>query len=416
MAIQNVIPCAPNEITEPNNDVSRLDISKLSVTLTESPKPLLPPEVIRLRFGTTFTDHMAIATYDPSTGWSNPEIKPYAPLMLDPSSSCLQISSSVLEGMKAYLGPDGKARLFRPELNMRRLERSAARLALPPVDGDGTLELIKRLVETEKRWIPTLQGYSLYIRPTIIGTQPGLGLLPSEHAMLCIIASPCGPYFPQGLRPISLLAISETVRAWPGGTGAHKICGNYSPGLVPQRAAAKQGYDQVLWLFGEEKRVTEAGVMHFCVVVTRDDGNGESFDCLHGRYVGGGINLVEGCDFITAPLDGMIIPGVTRASCLALVSDPAFNEAAGLNLHPVERTYTIQDLVEWSSQGKLMEALCIGTAAIVVAVNKIGYEGKDVEVPEHEAGLGPVGMALREKILAIQEGREEYEGWSVVCE
>ncbi|KAF8841384.1 branched-chain amino acid aminotransferase II [Paxillus ammoniavirescens] len=359
MAIGKVTHSAPNEITEPNNDVFRLDISKLSVTLTESPKPILPPEVIGLRFGTTFTDHMAVATYDPSTGWSNPEIKPYAPLTLDPSSSCLQISSSVLEGMKAYLGPDGKARLFRPELNMRRLERSAARLALPPVDGDGTLELIKRLVETEKRWIPTLQGYS---------------------------------------------------------TGGNKVCGNYSPGLAPQRAAAKQGYDQVLWLFGEEKRVTEAGVMHFCVVVTRDDGNGESFDGLRGRYVGQGINLVEGCDFITAPLDGMIIHGVTRASCLALVSDPAFNEAAGLNLHPVERTYTMQDLVQWSSQGKLMEALCIGTAAIVVAVNKIGYEGRDVEVPAHEAGLGPAGMALREKILAIQEGREEYKGWSVVCE
>jgi branched-chain amino acid aminotransferase len=115
-------------------------------------------------------------------------------------------------------------------------------------------------------------------------------------------------------------------------------------------------------------------------------------------------------------LDGTILPGVTRASCLALASDPAFNDAAGLNLHPVERTYTIQDLVQWSSQGKLMEALCIGTAAIVAAVNKIGYEGKDVSVPEHEAGLGPVGMALREKILAIQDGREEYEGWSVVCE
>ncbi|KAF8841383.1 branched-chain amino acid aminotransferase II [Paxillus ammoniavirescens] len=383
-------------MTKPDDGVSRLDMSKLRVTLTGSPKPLLAPEVIRLRFGTTFTDHMAVATYDPSTGWSNPEIKPYAPLTLDPSSSCLQISSNVFEGMKAYLGQDGKARLFRPELNMRRLERSAARLALPPVDGDGTLELIKRLVETEKRWIPTLQGYSLYLRPTIIGTQPGLGLLPSEHAMLYIIASPCGPYFPQGLRPISLLAISETVRAWPGGTGGHKISGNYSPGLAPQRAAAKQGYDQVLWLFGEEKRVTEAGAMHFCVVVKRDDGNG--------------------CDFITAPLDGMIIPGVTRASCLALVSDPVFNETAGLNLHPVERTYTIQDLIQWSSQGKLVEAFCIGTAAILASVNKIGYEGKDIRVQEYEVGMGPVGMALREKILAIQEGREEYEGWSAFCE
>ncbi|KAF9221275.1 branched-chain amino acid aminotransferase II [Gyrodon lividus] len=344
----------------------------------------------------TFTDHMAVATFDPSTGWSDPEIKPYAPLALDPASSCFQYCSNIFEGMKAYLGPDGKARLFRPELNMRRFERSAARLALPPIDGDGCLELIKRLVHTEKRWIPSLQGYSLYIRPTVIGTRPALGVTASDHAMLYVIASPCGPYFPQGLRPVSLLAISDKVRAWPGGTGGHKVGGNYSPGFLPQRVAAKQGYDQVLWLFGEEKRVTEAGAMNFFVVLTRDDG--------------------DGYDLITAPLDGTILPGVTRASCLALGSDPAFNEATGLNLHPTERPYTMQDLVEWSSQGKLAEALCIGTAAIVAAVNKIGYEGKDISVREYEVGLGPVGMALREKILAIQEGREEYEGWSVVCE
>ncbi|KIK95988.1 hypothetical protein PAXRUDRAFT_32680 [Paxillus rubicundulus Ve08.2h10] len=385
---------APNKITEPDNDISHLDISKLNITLTESPKALVAPKT--LRFGTTFTDHMAVATYDPSTGWSDPEIKPFAPLTLDPASSCLQYCSSVFEGMKAYLGPDGKARLFRPELNMRRLEGSAARLALPPVDGNGTLELIKRLVQFEKRWIPTLQGYSLYLRPTIIGTRPALGVAASDIAMLYVIASPCGPYFPQGLRPVSVLAISDKVRAWPGGTGGHKVGGNYSPGFLPQQVATKQGYDQVLWLFGEDKRVTEVGGMNFFVVVTRDDG--------------------DGYDFITAPLDGTILPGVTRASLLALASDPVFNEAAGLNLHPVERAYTIHDLVQWSSQGKLAEALCIGTAAVVVAVNKIGYEGKVIEVPEHEAGLGPVGMALREKILAIQEGREEYEGWSVLCE
>ncbi|KAF8841385.1 branched-chain amino acid aminotransferase II [Paxillus ammoniavirescens] len=411
MAIEKVTPCTPNEIAEPDDDVSRLDISKLNVTLTESPKALLAPET--LRFGMTFTDHMAVATFDPSTGWSTPEIKPYAPLTLDPASSCFQYCSNVFEGMKAYLGPDGKARLFRPQLNMRRLEGSAARLALPPVDGDGTLELIKRLVQTEKRWIPTLQGYSLYLRPTIIGTRSALGVAASDHAMLYIIASPCGPYFPQGLRPVSLLAISDKVRAWPGGTGGHKVGGNYSPGFLPQRVATKQGYDQVLWLFGEEKRVTEAGGMNFFAVVTRDDGDGESSSW---GICWGEIDWVEGYDFITAPLDGTILPGVTRASLLALASDSAFKEAVGLNLHPVERTYTIQDLIQWSSQGKLMEALCIGTAAIVAAVNKIGYEGKDVCVPEHEAGLGPVGMALREKILAIQEGREDYEEWGVVCE
>jgi branched-chain amino acid aminotransferase len=387
-------PYTTNESTAPDANLSRLDISKIHVTLTESPKALSAPET--LRFGETFTDHMAIATFEPSTGWSDPEIKPYAPLTIDPASSCLQYCSSVFEGMKAYLGPDGKTRLFRPDLNMRRLERSASRLALPPFNGDDVLALIKRLVNIEKRWIPSLREYSLYIRPTIIGTKASLAATASDYATLCIITTPCGPYFPGGQRPVSLLAVSDNVRAWPGGTGGDKIGGNYSPGFLPQRGAANKGYDQVLWLFGDEKRVTEAGVMNFFIVVKRDDG--------------------DGYDLITAPLDGTILPGVTRASCLALASDPAFNKAASLNLHPVERTYTIDDLVQWSSQGKLAEALCIGTAAIVAAVNKIGYEGKDIKVLECEAGLGPVGMALREKILAIQEGRDEYNGWSVVCE
>ncbi|KAF9235842.1 aminotransferase [Melanogaster broomeanus] len=363
-----------NGTTEPDADLSCLDISKLHVTLTESPKALPAPET--LRFGATFTDHMAVATFEPSTGWSDPEIKPHGPLAIEPSSSCLQYCSNVFEGMKT-----AKARLFRPELNIRRLQRSAARLALP---------LIKRLVNIEKRWIPSQQGYSLYIRPTIIGTRVDLGGAASDSSMLYIITSPCGPYFPGGLRPVSLLAIGENVRAWPGGTGDHKVGGNYSPGFLPQRVAAKTR------IRADDKRVTEAGGMNFFVVVKRDDGDGH--------------------DLITAPLDGTILPGVTRASCLTLASDPAFKEAASLNLHPIERKYTMDDLFQWSSQGKLVEALCVGTAAIVAAVNKIGYEGKDIKLPDYEAGLGPVGMALREKLLAIQEGRDEYEGWSVVCE
>ena len=117
---------------------------------------------------------------------------------------------------------------------------------------------------------------------------------------------------------------------------------------------------------------------------------------------------------ITAPLDGTILPGVTRSSCLTLAGDPSFQQAASLQLHPVERVYTMRDLTQWSTQGRLLEALCIGTAAIVAAVNKIAFEGNIISLPEHESGLGPVGMALREKILAIQEGRDEYQGWSVI--
>ncbi|KAL4069150.1 aminotransferase [Scleroderma citrinum] len=374
-----------------DGSLSRLDISKLVLTLTDSPKELPPPET--LKFGATFTDHMAIATFNPSKGWSAPEIKPYSPISLDPASSCLQYSSTCFEGMKAYHGVDGSVRLYRPDMNMRRLERSAQRLALPAFDGDDVLELIKRLVMVDKRWIPSSSGYSLYIRPTVIGTRSELSVSASDHAILFIIMSPSGPYFPQGLRPVSLLAVGENVRAWPGGTGSHKVGGNYSPGFLPQQIASSQGYDQVLWLFGNDAQVTEAGGMNFVVIIKQ-----------------------EGCDdydFITAPLDGTILPGVTRSSCLSLAGDPSFQQATSLRLRTVERVYSMQDLTEWFTQGRLLEALCIGTAAIVAAVNKIAFEGKVITLPEHEAGLGPVGMALREKILAIQEGRDEYQGWSV---
>jgi branched-chain amino acid aminotransferase len=367
-----------------------LDASKLNITLAKTLKPLQPIET--LRFGQTFSDHMIVATYDPEIGWSAPEVKPHGPITLDPACSCFQYGGNVFEGMKAYLGPDGKARLFRPDMNMRRLERSCARLALPPIDGDVVLELVKHLVNLERRWIPKESGYSLYLRPTVIATRPGLGVIASDHAMLYILASPTGPYY-EVLRPISLLAVSENVRAWPGGTGGHKVAGNYSPGFLPQRSAAEKGYEQILWLFGDDRRITEAGAMNFFVVVKRDDG--------------------DGVDLITAPLDGTILPGVTRASCLALASDPEFQKESSLCLHPKEVVYTMNDLAKWSSEGKLLEALVIGTAVIVGPCNRIGYDGKDIIIPG--AGMGPVGAALRKKILDIQEGRTEWKGWGVVC-
>ncbi|KAG2065967.1 branched-chain amino acid aminotransferase II [Suillus decipiens] len=374
-----------------SRSLATLDVSKLNITLAKTLKPLQPVET--LRFGQTFSDHMIVATHDPEIGWSIPEIKPYGPIALDPACSCFQYSGNVFEGMKAYLGPDGNARLFRPDMNMRRLERSCARLALPPIDGNVVLELIKHLVNLEKRWIPKESGYSLYLRPTVIGTRPDLAVTASDHAMLYIITSPTGPYF-NAIKPISLLAVSGNVRAWPGGTGGHKVAGNYSPGFLPQRTAAEKGYDQLLWLFGDDRRITEAGAMNFFIVVKRDDG--------------------DGVDLITTPLDGTILPGVTRASCLSLAGDPEFHKEISVRLHPQEIVYTMSDLAKWSSEGKLLEALVVGTAVIVGSCNRIGYEGEDIVIPSG-AVMGPVGTALRQKILDIQEGRTEWKGWGVVC-
>ena len=190
---------------------------------------------------------------------------------------------------QAYIAPDGEPRLFRPKMNMERLAKSAARVALPvspssfprafrdenltwdqPIDPEAVLELLQQLIRVERRWIPTKPGCSLYIRPTIIGTRDALGVAASDSSLLYIVVTPMGPYFKGVTGGISLLAISDTVRAWPGGTGGYKLGLNYASGFAPQQAAQKQGYDQILWLF--DQKLTEVGAMNIFVIVQRDDG------------------------------------------------------------------------------------------------------------------------------------------------
>ncbi|KIK51205.1 hypothetical protein GYMLUDRAFT_50705 [Collybiopsis luxurians FD-317 M1] len=376
--------------------VADLDASKLTITLSESLKPIPPHET--LLFGKTMSDHMLVAEFDPEIGWSAPRIVPHGPLSIDPASSCIQYGNTVFEGMKAYIGSDGEPRLFRPDMNMARLARSAERMALPPFNTDQVLALIRQLITIDRRWIPLFTGYSLYVRPTIMGTRMGLAVAPSDHATLCIMLSPVGPYFRSGVKPISALAVSETVRAWPGGTGGHKVALNYSPGFLPLRVAQKQGYEQILWLLGDDLKVTEAGAMNVFVAVKREDGD---------------------IDLLTPPLDGTILPGVTRDSVLALGKAHTAGETtlpdipASLRLHVQERIITIPDLQQWHAGGKLLEAFGAGTAVVIASIGKIGFKGEDIVFAEHEGGLGPIAKAFRTRILDIQEGREVWKNWSV---
>ncbi|KAH7875315.1 aminotransferase [Lentinula edodes] len=388
-----------NGTLEGISHVADLDASKLTVTLSETLKPIPPPDT--WQFGNIMTDHMVVAEFDPETGWSDPEIKPRAPLSLDPASSCVQYGTTVFEGMKAYVGPDGKPRLFRPDMNMARLARSAERMALPPFNTDQVLALIKQLIIVDRRWIPLLSEHSMYIRPTLMGTRMGLSVAASDHATLCIFLSPTGPYFRSGGKSISVLAVFDTVRAWPGGTGGHKVALNYSPGFLPLRTAQKQGYDQILWLLGDDMKVTEAGAMNIFIVVKRDDGD---------------------VDLFTPPLDGTILPGVTRDSMLALAEAHTAGEITlpGLQktsrIHASERTFTMDDLSRWSSDGKLLEAFGAGTAVIITSIGKIGFKGEDIILPEHKGGLGPIANAFRTRILDIQEGKEVWKNWGVVVD
>ncbi|KAI0666583.1 branched-chain amino acid aminotransferase II [Trametes maxima] len=390
------IPDTQNTPAQAATIPADLDASKLIITPAKELKPV--PPASELRFGQCMTDHILVVSYDPVNGWCAPEIKPYGPLAFDPASSCFQYATSAFEGMKAYMGPDGEPRLFRPEKNAARFARSAGRLGLPQFNHGEFLKLLKTLAMVEKRWVPMERGYSLYLRPMIVGTRASMGLSLSDSALLWVMCAPTGPYPSAPVRPLSLLA-GDGVRAWPGGTGEHKISVNYGPALGPHQIALDRGYDQALWLLGD--KITEAGVMNFFVALKRDDG---------------------GVGLFTPPLDGTILPGVTRDSVLALAAaHPSRTTlpdlSPSLQLHPSERVLTMPELETWVAEGRVQEVFAVGTAVIVVPIGRIGYGGKDIMLPvyEGERGLGPVGKALHQRITDIQDGLFKWEGWSVSC-
>ena len=368
--------------------LASLSPSSLTISLTTSPKPHQPHE--KLLFGKTFTDHMLEIDWDRTKGWSSPLIRPHGPLTIDPAASCLHYGLQGFEGMKAYVDREGKIRLFRPNMNMARLERSAARLNFPSIDTNAFLECIKELIRIDKSWIPKAEGYSLYIRPTFIATHPFLGVAPPSAIKLFTILSPVGPYYPEGFNPIRLYADKEHVRAWPGGTGDSKIGPNYAGTIMPQHLAAKKGYSQVLWLFNDH--VTEVGTMNLFFYWINKQGKRE---------------------LVTAPLDGTILPGVTRDSILTLTRH--FQEC-----DVVERPIKIQEVIEAIENKRLLEVFGAGTAAIVSPVNGFYYDGKDYIVPldvnDPKAKSGPLTQRLWDEIVAIQYGKKAFRDWSVVID
>lgn len=321
-------------------------------------------------------------------GWLPPRITPYQNLSLDPATCVLHYAFTAFEGMKAYKGKDGSLRLFRPDKNMERLNSSVARIALPTFDGQAMIDLIGKFVQMESKFIPSEKGYSLYLRPTMIGTQRTLGVGPPGSALLYVIASPVGPYYPTGFKAINLEATDYAVRAWPGGVGNKKLGANYAPCIVPQLMAAKRGFHQNLWLFGEEEYITEVGTMNLFVCV-KDKETGQP-------------------EMVTAPLDGTILEGVTRLSILALARDRLVKQGWKVS----ERKMKMQELADAQQEGRLMEVFGAGTAAIVSPIRKISWHGRliDCGLKEDEE-VGPLTLRIKNWIEEIQYGDEEHE-WS----
>lgn len=366
-----------------------LEASRIQIDKTPSPKEKLPND--KLLFGKYFSDHMLEMDWHRSTGWESPRVVPYHKLELDPAASVLHYGLECFEGMKAYKDAEGNPLLFRPDMNLKRLNRSMTRLGFPELDEAEALECLKTFVRTEQDWIPSEEGFSLYLRPTAISTHPFLGVGAADAVKVFVIASPVGPYYPTGFKPVTLLADTRNVRAWPGGVGDCKVGGNYAPTIRPQQLAAQQGYQQVLWLFGEEDggEVTEVGTMNFFAFLRNADTGKD--------------------ELVTPPLDGTILPGVTRDSVLALAREWGEFDVS-------ERKVTMNEVTAAIDEGRLHECFGVGTAVVVSPIAGFHFNGRDYEVPldpkNPDAGAGPLTKRFWDAITSIQYGRTPHP-WAV---
>uniref|UniRef100_A0A6J0TJD2 Branched-chain-amino-acid aminotransferase n=2 Tax=Pogona vitticeps TaxID=103695 RepID=A0A6J0TJD2_9SAUR len=349
--------------------------SDLQVELTKDLKS--KPDPANLVFGKTFTDHMLTVEWSKEKGWGKPHIKPFQNLSLHPATSALHYSVQLFEGMKAFRGPDKRIRLFRPMLNMERMLRSALRSCLPSFSQAELLECIRQFIHVEQDWVPHSDSASLYIRPTFIGTEPSLGVAISNHALLYVILCPVGPYFATGsFSPVSLLADPCFIRAWIGGVGDYKLGGNYGPTIYVQNAAAKEGCQQVLWLYGEDHQITEVGTMNIFIFWKDHQGD---------------------LELVTPPLNGIILPGVIRQSLLEL--SRKWGE-----FRVSERIVTMAELIKGLEENRVKEVFGSGTACVVCPVNRILYQGKNYHIPTMENGPVIAKRFLKE-LTDIQYGR-----------
>ena len=295
-------------------------------------------------FGKVFSDHMLVANYI-NGSWQEVKIVPYGNIEMSPSMSALHYGQTVFEGLKAYRSPAGKPLLFRPEANHKRINESAFRLCMPPIPEDIFLEGLKELIRLDADWIPTQSGSVLYIRPIYFAIDESVGLKPANSYKFMIISCPVGAYYSE---PVKLIVTNKYVRACEGGTGAAKCAGNYAGSLLADQEAKQQGYDNVLWLDGKEKKyIEECGTMNVAFVIN---------------------------DVVVTPkLTGTILAGITRDSVLTLLPD--------MGVKVEERLISIDEIAKAYEEGSLSEAFGMGTAATIAHIYTINYQGRDMILP-----------------------------------
>lgn len=353
---------------------------RFSVELTKNPKQKPDPD--SLRFGTVFTDHMFVMDYDPENGWHDGKIVPYGPLALDPATVVFHYGQEMFEGLKAYKTKEGKVQLFRPDMNAKRTNNTNKRMCIPQIDEQLYIDAIKELVAVDKDWIPQKPDTALYIRPFIIGTDKFLGVAASNTYKFIIILSPVGPYYESGLAPTRIYVENEFVRSAPGGTGYAKIGGNYAAAMIAEQKAHDMGYDQVLWLDAKEGKYVE------------EIGTSNAFFKIDG-------------ELYTAPLEGTILPGITRDSMITVMKD------WGYKVNEVR--FTIEDVFKAAEEGRLEEVFATGTAAVISPVGELYWNDRHIVINNNE--IGELSQKLYDELYGIQTGEKaDTRGWIVPVE
>lgn len=346
------------------------------VTATEREALLANPG-----FGRVFTDHMATIRYAEGKGWYDARIEPRAPIPMDPATAVLHYAQEIFEGLKAYSRADGRLGLFRADANARRFVQSAKRMAMAPLPEELFLASIHGLVSVDRDWVPTSEEGSLYLRPFQYASEVFLGVRPAREYLYVLIASPVGPYFSAGLKPVTIWVSQEYTRAAPGGTGEAKCGGNYAASLVAQAQALENGCDQVVFL-----------------------------DAVHRKFIDelGGMNVFfvyRDGSLATPELNGQILPGITRNAVITLA------QAEGRKVQ--ERPITIDEWHDGARSGEIVETFACGTAAVLTPIGTV--RSVDGEFVLGDGGTGPVTSALRQSLVDIQYGRAaDSYGWTSI--
>ncbi|MDO7541509.1 MAG: branched-chain amino acid aminotransferase [Flavobacteriaceae bacterium] len=326
-----------------------------------------------LKFGEIFTDHMFVCDYADGK-WKTPEILPYQPIQMDPSSSVFHYGQAVFEGMKAYKDDADGVWLFRPDQNFNRINKSSERLSMPAFPEKFFFEGLEKLLNLDKEWIKKGTGNSLYVRPFVFASQAGVQATASNAYKFMIICSPVSSYYSGG--EVHVQVAEKFSRAASGGVGFAKAAGNYAAQFYPTSLALKEGFQQIIWTDAStHEYLEEAGTMNIFFRIN---------DTL-----------------ITTPTSDRILDGVTRKSILQL--------AEHLGIKTEVRPITIHELISTKENGSLKEIFGAGTAVVVSPIKGFGYQNKRYILDDLANSYASL---LKEQIVDIQRNAiEDPFGW-----